>query len=74
MFTKTMDAYKSLPASAGFYALRLYAARDSDGQPLADCRLNGEDYPAGKKALIEYAQTWKGAGVESRKQYVLVQT
>jgi hypothetical protein len=35
--------------------------------------VDGEDYPTGQKALIEYARTWKVAGVESRKQYVLVQ-
>jgi hypothetical protein len=73
MFTKTKEAYRSLMASSGFYALRLYAARDPHGRPIADCRLNGEDFPAGKKSLIEYARTWKPAGVESRKQYVLIQ-
>ena len=73
LFTKTRDAYESLITSSGFHALRLYAALDQHGRPIADCRLNGEDYPAGKKALIEYARTWKRAGVESRKQYVLIQ-
>jgi hypothetical protein len=73
LFTKTRDAYESLINSPGFHALRLYAALGPNGQPIADCRLNGEDYPAGKNALIEYARTWKRAGVESRKQYVLIQ-
>jgi hypothetical protein len=73
MFTRTKDAYQPLMTSSGFYALRLYAARDQHGRPIADCRLNGEDYPAGKKALIEYARTWKSVGVESRKQYVVIQ-
>jgi hypothetical protein len=73
LFTRTRDAYQTLLTSSGFYALRLYAARDQHDRPIADCRLNGEDYPAGKRALIEYARTWKSAGVESRKQYVLIQ-
>ena len=73
LFNRTRDAYESLITASGFYALRLYAALDQHGRPIADCRLNGEDYPAGKKALIEYARTWKRAGVESRKQYVLIQ-
>ncbi len=73
MFTRTKDAFQPLLASSGFHALRLYAARDQHGRPIADCRLNGEDYPAGKKALIEYARTWKSTGVESRKQYITVQ-
>lgn len=74
LFTQTIDAYKPLVTSSGFHALRLYAARDQHGRPIADCRVNGEDYPDGKKALIEYARTWKPAGVESRKQYVLIQS
>ncbi len=73
MFTKTKSAYQPLMTSSGFYALRFYAARDQHGRPIADCRLNGEDYPAGKKELMEYAGTWKSAGVESRKQYVIIQ-
>ena len=74
MFNRTADAYQSLMTSSGFYALRLYAARDPHGRPIADCRLNGEDFSAGQKALIEYARTWKPAGVESRKQYVVIQS
>jgi hypothetical protein len=73
MFTKTIDIYQALLASPGFHALRLYAARGPKGHPIADCRLNGEDYPAGQKALLDYVGTWKSAGVESRKQYVLIQ-
>ena len=73
MFNGTKGAYEPLLATPGFHALRLYAARDPHGRPIADCRLNGEDYPAGKKELLEYARTWKTAGVESRKQYVVIQ-
>jgi hypothetical protein len=73
LFTKTKDAFQPLVDSPGFQALRLYAARDQHGRPIADCRVNGEDYPAGKQGLIEYVRTWKSAGVESRKQYVLIQ-
>jgi hypothetical protein len=73
VFTKTMDAFQPLLNSSGFHAVRLYAARDEHGRSIADCRVDGEDYPTGQKALIEYARTWKVAGVESRKQYVLIQ-
>lgn len=73
MFNRTKDAYQSLMTAPDFYALHLYAARDPHGRPIADCRLSGEDYPAGKRALVEYVRTWKSAGVESRKQYVLIQ-
>jgi hypothetical protein len=73
MFTKTSSCWQALLASPGFCGLRLYAARDQHGRPIADCRLNGEDYPPGKKALVEYASTWKSAGVESHKQYVVIQ-
>ena len=57
-----------------FYGLRLYAARDENGEPQADCRINGEDWEPGKEALRDYAGTWTPAGYEFRKQYVVLQT
>ena len=72
MFTATKDAYQPLLDASGFHALRLYAARNQHGRPIADCRLNGRGLPCRKGGTPEYARTWKPAGVESRKQYVMI--
>jgi hypothetical protein len=71
--THCFDAFKPLIDDDATYALRLYAARDPDGTPMADCRVNGEDYDPGKAALVSYATTWSGHGFEFRKQYVIMQ-
>ena len=73
LFSRTIEAFKPLVESDGFYAIRFYAARDGDGVPQADCRVNGEDSEAGKAALINYAASWPPAGFEFRKQYVVIQ-
>jgi len=73
LFTKSLDAFQPLLRSPGFYAIRLFASRDEHGKLLADCRVNGLDHPEGKRALIQYAKKWQTAGVEFRKQYVLIQ-
>ena len=73
LFTRSFEAFKSLIESDDFYAIRLYAARDVEGQPQADCRVNGQDWDAGKAALIKYVSTWPAAGYEFRKQYVVLQ-
>src|SRR5215510_2708506 len=39
----------------------------------ADCRINGEDFAAGRRALCDYVKIWPQAGVEMRKQYVVLQ-
>ena len=72
--TNTFLAFKGLIEADGFFALRLFGARDPDGSPQADCRVNGEDWPPGAKAVRAYVQTWPGSGYEFRKQYVLLQT
>jgi hypothetical protein len=69
---KSFPAFKDLFEGDGFYGVRLYAARDEAGVPLADCRVNGEDYESGASALREYAKTWPPAGFEFRKQYVVL--
>jgi hypothetical protein len=53
--------------------VRLFAMRGADGAAEADCRLNGEDWEAGKAALIKYVESWPDLGVEFRKQYVIIQ-
>ncbi|SFP14971.1 DUF6348 family protein [Variovorax sp. 770b2] len=74
LFTNTWDAYKPQIESDGVYGLRLYAARDSEGQVQADCRVNGEDWPAGAQALRAYVAQWPDRGFEFRKQYVVIQS
>ena len=73
LFTNTWDAFKNQIESDGFHALRLYASRDPEGQPTADCRINGLDYDPGKRALCKYVERWPDQGVEFRKQYVIIQ-
>src|SRR5262249_2132637 len=51
LLTNSFDAFKELMESAGFYGLRLFAARDENGTPQADCRVNGEDWGKGAQAL-----------------------
>lgn len=74
LFQNSMDAFKDLLDSDCFYGIRLFAARDQDGVATADCRINGRDFPAGAKALTDYARNWPGHGVEFRKQYIAIQT
>lgn len=74
LFTNSIAAFHPCLDSQEFYALRLYAMRDENGEVQADCRLNGEDCEAGADALREYARTWPEAGFECRKQYVLIRS
>lgn len=73
LFTKTGSIWKELIAASAFYGIRLFAMRDNDGTCGADCRVNGEDWPLGKAALIDYVRTWPNRGVEFRKQYIILQ-
>jgi hypothetical protein len=74
LLTRSFPAFQSMVEGEDFFALRLFAARDENGQPQADCRVNGEDWEPGAEALREYATTWPAAGYEFRKQYVILQT
>ncbi|MHA7678604.1 DUF6348 family protein [Cupriavidus sp. PET2-C1] len=74
LLTKSIDAFRPLLASCEFGAIRLYAARYADGEIQTDCRLNGEDYPAGQLALMDYVKTWPEMGFEFRKQLVVVRS
>jgi hypothetical protein len=74
LFTNSATAMMPKIRDGRFYGARLFAMRDQDGSVGADCRLNGEDWEPGKKALIEYAKTWPDRGIEFRKQYVIIQT
>jgi len=72
MFTSTAEAFKELLEESRFCGLRFYAARDENGMPQADCRINGEDWEQGAEALREYAATWPEAGFEFRRQYAVL--
>ena len=72
LFTNSMEAFTDLLKGREFLGVRLYAARDSQGEVSADCRVNGEDYPAALPYLQAYAQSWPQAGLEFRKQYVVI--
>jgi hypothetical protein len=74
LLTNSFEAFRELIEGDGFYGLRFFAARNPDGTPEADCRVNGEDWETGKQALRDYALTWPAAGYEFRKQYVVLQT
>ena len=72
--TNSFAAFKDLIEDDAFPGIRFFAARDADGSPLADCRVNGEDWEPGAEALRAYVKTWPGDGYEFRKQYVVLQT
>ncbi|QNP47521.1 DUF6348 family protein [Diaphorobacter aerolatus] len=72
LLTNSLDAFDSLLRSERFLAIRLYATRDGEGHCNADCRVNGQDFPAALPMLREYARTWPDAGMEFRKQYVVI--
>ena len=72
--TKTFEAFRTFLEGDGFYGLRLFAARDAEGTPQADCRVNGEDWEKGAQRVGEYARSWPAAGYEFRKQYVVLQS
>lgn len=72
LFTRSAEAFHPLITSNMTCALRLFASRDENGEPQADCRVNGEDFEPGAKALQNYATSWPPAGYEFRKQYVIL--
>jgi hypothetical protein len=74
LLTRSFEAFEEQIKGTDFYGIRLYAARDEEGTPMADCRVNGEEWEPGKETLRRYASTWPAAGYEFRKQYVVIQT
>ena len=74
LLTNSFEAFKAMFEAEDFFGIRLFAARDAEGKPQADCRVNGEDFPAGAEALRKYVLKWPEAGYEFRKQYVALQT
>jgi hypothetical protein len=74
MLTRTFDIVQRHLSSDDFTCIRFYAARDENGDPQADCRVNGEDWEEGAEALRVYASSWPEAAFEFRKQYVVLRT
>jgi hypothetical protein len=74
LFTNCIDAFHEQLAANTFHGVRLFATRDADGLPQADCRVNGVDWPAGAAALLKYVATWADRGFEFRKQFVAIRT
>ena len=68
------ETFRPLLESDSFYGIRLFAARNQDGSVNADCRVNGQHWEDGQRALLGYVDTWPQAGLEWRKQYVVMQT
>jgi len=74
LFTESMDAFHDVLQTDQFLGVRLFASRDQLGVQAADCRVNGEDFPAALPALTAYVQKWPQRGLEFRKQYVVIRT
>jgi hypothetical protein len=74
MLTGCFDAFQEVVESDGFCGVRLFASRDQDGVPQADCRINGVDWAPGTAALLKYIATWPDRGFEYRKQFVAIRT
>jgi hypothetical protein len=74
LLTKSFNAFKRQLEDDKFYGIRLFAMRSENGAAGADCRVNGKEWEAGKEALRQYVGTWSDAGVEFRKQYVVIRS
>ena len=72
LFTNSHAAFKEIIESPGMFAIRFYAARDANGAASADCRVNGKEFEPGKEELRKYVEKWPAAGMEFRKQYVVI--
>lgn len=73
LLTRTLLAFKDQLEDDDFHGIRLFATRNADGSPAADCRVDGQDWEPGAEALRQYVKTWPGTGFEFRKQYVILQ-
>ena len=73
-FRSLVDDMQEQLNAEDFIAVRFYAMLNSQGEPEADCRLNGVDWEPGKQALVRYVNSWPDRGFEFRKQYGIIQT
>jgi len=74
LFTESMSVFHDVLQSDQFVGVRLFASRDNQGVLAADCRVNGEDFPAAVTPLVQYAEAWPQRGLEFRKQYIVIRT
>jgi hypothetical protein len=73
LFTNSLSAMQTLLERDGSIGLRMFAACSADGEALADCRVNGIDFPEGAEALRAYVANWPAhEGYQFRKQYVIL--
>lgn len=74
LFAQTEQALLPLIADGKVHGIRLFAARDAQGNVSAECRVDGLDYAPALPALQEYVQSWPQHGLEFRKQYILLRS
>lgn len=74
LFTRSIEAFSDLLHERGKnHAIRLFASKDSDSSTSADCRIDGDEYPAAQAALQTYAASWKNCdSIKFRKQYIII--
>ena len=71
LFTESLQAFLPRLEQGGILPARLFVARDAEGRPIADCRINGDEYAPVQQALMEWTAKWAERGFEWRKQYVI---
>jgi hypothetical protein len=59
--------------SDDYVIIQLYAQRTENGDIDTRCCVNGKNFEAGRKALIEDTKTWPQRGDETRKNFIIVQ-
>ncbi|MFZ6846861.1 DUF6348 family protein [Undibacterium sp. RuRC25W] len=74
LFTESMNAFHDVLQRDQFLGVRLFASRDSQGVSAADCRINGEDFPAAIEPLVKYVEQWPQRGLEFRKQFIVIRS
>jgi hypothetical protein len=74
LLTNSFEAFDALLKEDRILGIRLFTAVNPDGEEVADCRVNGEDFVEGANALRRYVSTWPRRGYEYRKQYVVIRT
>ena len=65
LLTNSFEAFRELIEYRSVYGIRLFAMRDANGDPQADCRVNGNDWDKGTEALRKYVGTWPASGFDS---------
>lgn len=74
LLMNSFEAFDGLLQEDRVLGIRLYAAVHPDGEAVSDCRVNGEEFSDGARALLRYASMWPRRGFEYRKQYVVIRT